>query len=186
VTTTLAGPQVAGDLNVVVVGWANTTSSVSSVTDSAGNIYQLAAPVQRSSNDSQAIYYATNVLPGPTTVTVTMSASTPYVDVRVAEYSGVDRTNPVDVTASGSGTSASPSSGAATTTAANDLIIGAGTTGGLFTAPGSGFTSRIITSPDGDILEDRIGAAAGSYTATASAQNSTWVMQMVAFRAAGQ
>ena len=36
-----------------------------------------------------------------------------------------------------------------------------------FTAAGAGFTKRIITSPDGDIAEDRNATAMGSYTATA-------------------
>jgi len=39
-------------------------------------------------------------------------------------------------------------------------------TGAVFTAPGSGFTSRIVTSPDGDLVEDAVAASPGSYTAT--------------------
>src|SRR5262245_22304661 len=34
--------QTAGNLNVVAVGWNDTTATVSSVTDSSGNIYQRA------------------------------------------------------------------------------------------------------------------------------------------------
>jgi hypothetical protein len=34
--------QAAGDLNVVIVGWKNTASVVSSVSDTRGNSYQLA------------------------------------------------------------------------------------------------------------------------------------------------
>jgi hypothetical protein len=50
-------------------------------------------------------------------------------------------------------------------------------------AAGSGFTSRIITSPDGDIAEDEVAAAAGSYSASATLTSAgPWVMQMVAFR----
>jgi hypothetical protein len=51
-------------------------------------------------------------------------------------------------------------------------------------AAGSGFTRRIITNPDGDIAEDRIVAATGTYNGTASISAGVWVMQMVAFRAA--
>src|SRR5207247_1882739 len=79
------------------------------------------------------------------------------------------------------------SSGAATTTTANDLLVGAnmvligGTSG-----PGASFTNRVITVPDSDILEDRIVTATGSYSATAPLLASgPWIMQMVAFRAAG-
>jgi glucose/arabinose dehydrogenase/PKD repeat protein len=186
VATTFAQPQRSGDLNVVVVGWDNTTSNVVSVSDSAGNTYQLAAPTKRSGVNSQAIYYAKNVAAGANTVRVTMNTSTPFIDVRIAEYSGVDSTNPLDATSSGSGRSAQPDSGVATMTTARELLIGAGTTTGHFNAAGSGYTTRIITSPDGDILEDRVVTTIGSYTANASSNNSNWVMQLVTFRAAGQ
>ena len=44
--------QTAGNLNVVVVGWNNATSNIVSVTDSAGNTYQIAAPTTRSAGRS--------------------------------------------------------------------------------------------------------------------------------------
>ena len=188
--TTVATPfgqsQTAGDLNVVVIGWNNATSNVNSVTDSRGNTYQLAAPTTRSGVISQAIYYAKSITAGSNTVTITMSASTPFVDVRIAEYSGLDPTNPLDVTSSAGGNSAQPNSGTATTTKARSLLVGAGTTTGSFTAAGSGYTTRVITIPDADILEDRVVTSTGSYSATAAMSSSTWVMQLVAFRAAGQ
>jgi hypothetical protein len=50
--------------------------------------------------------------------------------------------------------------------------------------PGSGFTSRTITSPDGDIAEDKIVTVTGSYSASAPLNDyGPWVMQMVAFKA---
>ncbi len=187
VSTSLPNAETAGDLNVVVIGFDNATSNIVTVTDSAGNSYQPAAPIKRSAGDSQAIYYARNILPGLfNTVTVTLNTPTPYVDVRVAEYFGLDPTNPLDVTASGSGKSTAPNSGSATTTSPVELLVGGGTTMGSFISPGSGFTSRIITSPDADILEDRVVSAAGSYSATATAKNANWVMQLATFRAAGQ
>jgi hypothetical protein len=54
-----------------------------------------------------------------------------------------------------------------------------------FTGPGTGFTTRIITSPDDDIAEDRTVTSAGAYAATAP-QTGRWVMQMVTFKGAGQ
>ncbi len=50
------------------------------------------------------------------------------MDLRVLEYSGLDTSSPLDVTAGAAGSSASPNSGAATTTSANELIFGAGMT----------------------------------------------------------
>ena len=186
VTTPFGQSQNQGDLNVVVIGWANTTSTISSVTDSAGNTYQVAAPMTRSALNSQAVYYAKNIAPGTNTVTVTMSGPTPFVDVRVAEYSGLSTTTPFDVTSSGAATNAAPDTGTATTTAATELLVGAGTTTDRFVGAGNGYTSRTITSPDGDILEDQVVANTGTYNATAVQGSATWVMQLVTFRAAGQ
>src|ERR1039458_755002 len=51
-------------------------------------------------------------------------------------------------------------------------------------AAGSGFTSRIITTPDSDLAEDKIVTTAGSNSATATLTGSgPWVMQMVTFSA---
>jgi hypothetical protein len=49
---------------------------------------------------------------------------------------------------------------------------------------GSGFTQELLTSPDGDIAEDGVVTATGSYNTSAPLSNAGgWVMQMVAFRA---
>jgi glucose/arabinose dehydrogenase len=187
VSVVYASPQVAGDTNILVVGWNNATSNVTSVTDTAGNVYQLAVPTVRGNGISQAIYYAKNIKSagaGTNSVTVTFNAATPYVDLRALEYSGLDLVNPFDVGASASGTSSSASTGAVTTSTAHELIFGAGTTAGGFTAAGSGFTTRVITTPDFDIAQDRFVTAAGGYSATASlAGSAAWVMQVAAFKA---
>ncbi len=180
-TVTVAYPaaQTAGDLNVVVVGWNDTTSTVQSVKDSVGNSYSLAIGPTAASGMSQSIYYAANISGGSNTVTVTFSQAAAYPDVRILEYRGVTA---LDAKAGATGSSASASSGAATTTSANELIFGADmvatTTGGA----GSGFTSRIITVPDGDLAEDEVVTTAGSYSATATLSPAgAWVMQMVTF-----
>ena len=61
VTVTYTSAQIAGDTNILAIGWNNTTSNITSVTDSAGNTYQLAVPTARGSGLSQAIYYASNI-----------------------------------------------------------------------------------------------------------------------------
>jgi hypothetical protein len=86
------------------------------------------------------------------------------------------------VTAAATGSSTSASSGAATTTNANDLIFGADLTADTTYGAGSGFASRMITVPDSDIAEDQIVTATGSYSATASVSAAPWIMQMAAFR----
>ena len=41
------GAQTAGNTNILAIGWNNATSNITSVTDSAGNTYQLAVPTAR-------------------------------------------------------------------------------------------------------------------------------------------
>lgn len=188
VTVTYTAPQGAGDLNVVIIGWNDTTSSVVSVTDSSGNNYALAiGPTAVSGFLSQSIYYLKNIggVPaGGNAVTVTFNQAAAFPDIRILEYSGVDTTSPIDVTASGSGNSNSAATTSVATTNANDLVLGANTIYTVTNGPGSGFTSRTITSPDGDIAEDKIVSVTGTYSASAPLNNSgPWVMQMVAFKA---
>ena len=91
----------------------------------------------------------------------------------------------MDVVAAAQGTGTVSNSGSVATANANDLLIGANLVQQITTGPGTGYTSRVITSPDGDILEDAIVTTAGSYSATAKLSGGAWIMQMVAFRAAG-
>jgi hypothetical protein len=87
VTYTVA--QTAGDLNVVVIGWGDSTSAVNSVTDSKNNTYLVAAgPTSSSGNGTQVIYYAQNIATaaaGANTITVTFNTAVAYPDVRVLE-----------------------------------------------------------------------------------------------------
>jgi hypothetical protein len=45
--------QAAGDLNVVIVGWNNSTSTVKSVADTAGNSYSVAIGPTASGGECQ-------------------------------------------------------------------------------------------------------------------------------------
>ena len=190
VQVTFNGAQAAGDLNVVVVGWNDTTAVVSSVTDTSRDTYALAVgPTIHSSATepfTQSIYYAKNIAAaaaGANSVTVTFSTAAASPDIRILEYKGADPNNPVDVTAASSGSSSTSSSGSATTTNPTDLIFGANIVWTHTTGPGSGFTQRLLSSPDGDIAEDEMVTQTGSYSVTAPlGASGAWVMQMVAFR----
>jgi hypothetical protein len=174
-------PQSAGNTSIVVVGWNDSTSDVASVTDTAGNSYQVAAPTARGDGVSQAIYYARNIAGGPAKVNVTFSTAVPFADVRIAEYAGLDTASPLDASASAAGSAGNASSGAVTTGTANTLVIGAGITTGAFSGPGAQFTLRVITSPDGDILEDSIAGNAGLSVAATASGGGNWVMQVATF-----
>ena len=185
VAVTFAGVQTLANLNVVVVGWNDSTATVTSVTDSVGNTYSRAVgPTVISGVESQSVYCAKNITAaaaGTNTVTVTFSSPAAYPDIRILEYAGADPANPVDVTAAASGSSATSNSGAVTTTNPTDLLFAANIVQTVTTGPGSGFTSRLLTSPDGDIAEDQMVTAISSYSATAPLSSGQWIMQMVAF-----
>ena len=180
-------PQIANDLNIVVVGWNDTTSAVQSVKDSQGNSYALAIGPTRGTGLSQSIYYARNIAPGNNTVTVTFSQAATYPDIRVLEYAGADPNSPLDVVAGTGSSGSTANSGSATTTLADELIFGADTVSTGSTGPGKTFTERIITLPDSDLVEDKTVSSTGSYNATAPLLSSgPWVMQMATFKALGK
>jgi hypothetical protein len=180
--------QSAGNLNVVVVGWNDTTAQVASVTDTKGNAYQLAVgPTAFPGALTQSIYYARNIAAtaaGANTVTVSFSVAAIYPDIRVLEYSGLDAVYPVDATAAATGSTTTSSTPAVVTTHASDLLFAANTVATSTAGAGTGWRNCMITTPDADIAEDRVVSTVGSYPATAPLGNpGPWVMQAVAFKA---
>ncbi len=185
VSATYTAAQAAGDLNVVVVGWSDSTAKIQSVTDTRGNVYKLAVgPTVNVGNATQAIYYTVNSTASAASsnkVTATFNTPAKYVDLRIAEYRGVSA---VDVVTAKSGSGLTASTNTVATAGSSDLLLAANTVSTGTAGAGSGYTKRLITSPDSDLLEDRIVTAAGSYSATAPLLSSgAWVMQMVAFKA---
>ncbi|HME70548.1 MAG TPA: IPT/TIG domain-containing protein [Myxococcota bacterium] len=79
--------QTAGNLNVVVVGWSDSTAVVSSVTDSQGNVYTPAVgPTVQPGVATQAIYYGKNIAAaaaGSNIVTVQFSVAAHFPDIRI-------------------------------------------------------------------------------------------------------
>lgn len=126
------------------------------------------------------VWAAFDVAGGNVTVTVTTTDTThEYFEVYALEYAGLSA---FDVSATAQGTSSSTdamASGYATTTFANDLIVGYGTEG--VGAAGTSFTLR--SGFESDVVEDRIVSTAGAYEATATmVSGSGWEMAMVAFK----
>src|SRR6185436_19685711 len=95
----------SGNLIVVAIStYGSTSNTVSSITDSAGNTFLNSGLSQTLSGFTgiQRLYYAYNSHANANdVVTVTMSQSANFLDVVVAQYSGVLATgDPLDVTAS--------------------------------------------------------------------------------------
>ncbi len=182
---TYPAAQTAGNLNVVEVMWGDTTSAVSTVADNRGNTYALAVGPTKVTGLTSAIYYAKNIAGGSTTVTVTFNQTAAYPNINILEYSGLNTSSPLDVFSAATGSGTTANSGSATTTAASELIVGAGNPSSGFTAAGSGFTKRLVNAYGG-IAEDEIVSSTGSYSATATMTSGTYVMQMATFRASSQ
>jgi hypothetical protein len=177
--------QTAGDLNIVVIGWADNTAQVQSVTDSRGNTYTLAAGPTAGSLLTQAIYYAKNISGGSNTITVKFNVVATSAELRIFEYAGADTANPLDQRAAAAGSSMTADSGLATTAAPNELIFAADTiqAGLAFESEGDVYVSRLVTAGS-DLVEDRVVDLADTYDATAILTGSgNWVMQMVTFKA---
>ena len=169
----------AGDIILVGVDFLTTFSSI---TDSQGNTFtEVGSQLTTPGNQIHTrLYYAANIAGGSDTVTIKLATATTDLEVYLAEYAGVNQTNPIDAQAGATGRGSAVSSGSATTTAAGDLIFGYCVSDNSCTV-GSGFTARSTFNVN--LLEDETAGSSGSYAATATA-NSTWAMQMVALKPA--
>jgi len=186
VSVTYTGAETAGDANLLAIGWNDTTASIVSVNDTAGNVYHAAVATFRGNGMSQAIWYATSIAAaagGTNQVTVTFDQAAVFVDLRITEYGGLAASAPFDVGASATGNGSAAATGTISTASTGELLFAAGMTGVSFTAPGAGYASRVITSPDGDLVEDALGIAAGNHSAAASLSGGTWILQLAAFKA---
>ncbi len=168
------------------------TAQVSSVTDSNGNVYQLAVgPTVVPSAFSQAIYYANNIKAWRKRRHGQIHRRRrPIRTFGFWNTAGIDPLNPIDVTAaysSANGICEYPSliHRYCDNHACAGSFGGSQHRGRLTTGPGANFTQRLLTTPDGDIAEDRVVRCLVS-TAPAAARQllGAWVMQMVAFRGA--
>jgi len=185
VAVAFAEAQSAGHANLVAIGWNDVTANLVSLTDSVGNVYVPAVATLRGNGLSQAIYYASSIAAAPAganVVTATFDRAAVFVDLRVLEYAFVRASGAFEGSVGATGSGSLASTGSLAVSGASRLLFAAGMTSGVFTGPGAGFTVRVITSPDGDIVEDAITPAAASYAASAPLSGGTWLLQLAAFR----
>ena len=187
IVTALASTQSADDLNVVFIGWENTEAHVTAVTDTTGNTYVLANEVSLPGVATQVAYYAKRILPAAkrrNAVTVVFDAEAGRADVRVAEYSGLDTNNPLDLATGAGGVSITVTGTELVPTHLADLLVASAFTQHGNEGSGPGYAQRFIDSA-GEIIEDQIVSAAGSHRATAPQRAAGWfLMQTLALRVA--
>jgi hypothetical protein len=157
-----------GNLLFAVFGWEDVAGlTITSVTDSLGNLWQSFPKMGVSGTHTGQAWYALNCNAGANTVTATWSGATAtYVQISLAEYSGVDTLGPANAAATGN--NGSPTSNNITTTAASSLLIGYGDEGGNTWTAGAGYTLRTTSAAQRSALEDQYPVAAGTYDATFS------------------
>jgi len=166
----------SGDLLTLPIAYTGVTNSISSVIDNKGNTWNARDP-QSLSPDLGVMYDSPNATAGVTTVTVTFANSC-VASAIFREYTGVG--NAIDKHVSANGTSAAPSSGAtATTTSANELVLGwyAGiATGGTPTA-GAGFGNLTTNGAVAQVsaIEDLNQTGMATQTATFTITSAKWI-----------
>jgi len=199
ITTTAA---VAGG-DAIIIAYATDPSQDLNLTvsDAAGNKYQQAAMAIMVGSLRTYIFAAYNVtaLPSGSTITITQTVySSTTIAARAAVASvfrGLAPSGALEQSCVSSGTSATPSSGAATTVQMDQLLIGAvgtegpatdaaGTWSNSFTAgPRAGTTA---TTTDAEITVSmgwRIVSSAGSYTAAkAGITSRDWAAAIASFK----
>jgi len=156
----------AGDLLLVAFDYAK-GATPSAVTDSQGNSFTLVrSPLTAPGGAIRSVYCAKNIKGGPDKVTITLSATSSHLEVHLREYSGINPTNPIEAEAGASGTAGAVSSGAASTTAADDVIDALCVADWACTA-GSNFAARSAFSSNR--VEDMTERNPGQHTATVTA-----------------
>jgi hypothetical protein len=190
-TASLAFPSANASGNFIAVAVrGGIASQTFAVTDTRGNTYRQAVLFNNNTDSTLGIYYAESVGSGANTVTVRLtSATASTLRFSLLEYRGVAASNSLDGVRSASGASTSPSSGAVTTTAGGDLLIGViGVADVANVTAGSGFAleSAVPALPSAKIVvEDGVLATSGSIAATATMSVSDrWGAALAAFKAA--
>lgn len=179
-------PSVAGDVVLMTATYASTTAQVKSVSDSDGDVFQLAlGPMAWAGSPYRTeLWWATaNGGGSPSMVIVELTAaSTAFEQLALDEYTGVDPTQPVDQIAFASGlTGTTFDSGPKTITHAPEIIFGHGEGMSETVSAGLGFTVR--DTSNANIEEDQIVSTIGSYAATFGLSKSgEWIALMVTLR----
>lgn len=186
-TVTAALPtQDAGDSLIAVVSWTNNTGTVMAMTDTQGNTWTSAAPVDHSGQLSLQIWWTANIAAGGNQVTAMISNNVNAPKLRLFEYAGLAKVAPVDGTSTASTSDVGAmltvsSTGPVATTNAHDLLFAANVATRSTTGIAPGYTQRQLDN--GHVTIDQEVTATGTYTASATlAQSASWVMTLVAFK----
>lgn len=151
-----------GNFIVVATRWLPNSSTITSITDTAGNTYVKAIGRTATSSGTRVeMWYAYNVTGNASNVvTITPSVNVQYYGVVASQYSGIKTAAaPLDTTAVGNATGTSVTSASFTTTQAYELIVSSSdfnsSLGPTWTA-GTGYTIQAQDASGVETLQDKI------------------------------
>jgi hypothetical protein len=123
-TATLPAASLTGDLLVLSASvYTGSTNHITSVTDSAGNVWQRAnASSVAGHNSDGELWYAANTAPASSVVAHLATAGT--MAIEVLEFTGIATSNPLDTSVGTSNTGTAASSGLLTPAASGELLVG--------------------------------------------------------------
>lgn len=187
ISVTFNTPSTAGRMIVVHVTWDKQNLDISTLSDNKNTYHLVPGSTmnfgQGANKYRSALYYAYNitVTPVPLTIKATLSGNIQnFAEIYASEYSGILTTaDPLDKTTTIAGNGTSVSSGAVTTTQGNELIYGVGIGATDAVSAGAGFTTR--SNAQSNIVEDKIGSTANSYSATFTSAN-YWIATVATFK----
>jgi len=181
-TGAFASAVTSGRLLVAYVAWNNDVTA--SLTDTAGNTWVSGHARINETGQIAQPFYAKNVTGGSSfTVTATFSADATFRKIQASEYSGLDTTAPLDVTAGSSNpASANPTSGTNTSTVADTLIVGGVSVSSGTGDPAAGTNFTLRSTQNFFAMEDRIVSATGTYEANWTYASTKWVAHMMIFK----
>jgi hypothetical protein len=181
VVSSMTGPFTDPDVVIVAaVDWRNTTSSVASISDTAGNVYSPTEATLRFGGTLSHVVYTAPIAPGSgMTINVTLDQAAPEIHIKWVAYRGVDPGRPILYTQSNSGTGVTADSGQAAVSEPA-MLLGISSSTATSGSAGPGYQQR--TAVGGGVIGDR-DVVPGTYRATANVSTSTqWIMQLIALR----
>ncbi|MHB8457793.1 MAG: hypothetical protein ACYDBS_08930, partial [Acidimicrobiales bacterium] len=160
----------AGDSILVSIAVGSATP-VSSVTDSAGNVYQQVYGARAVNNSHPGLYvfqaFDSSALGSGGTITVTLGSKSNFA-MQAGEWSGLSTAT--DGTASGNGTGRSAALGPVTTTNPNDVVLGFAAMFGSVSSSNvsTGWTGQAVSGGPSLSTAWQVESQAGSYGPTIS------------------
>lgn len=174
-----------GNALAVHVKWEQTSTTLSSITDTAGNTFQIVAQgVHGNGLLRSAIAFATNIVGNASNVvTANFSSASPnWRRIQVEEFSGLAAATVADASASSSGSGTSYSTGALSTAGPGVVFAGVGGYTSLTGVTAGGTPASSLGGTNSDTFNTYlISNQAQSVTPGASANESNdWIMRAIA------